>query len=252
MNVGIALSALLPLLLFFNKGRFSLAAHVVDLVSTFWHEMSHAITASLLYGEVDSIRLVPGKTVRHVEGRESFVYAISSSGVTNYRTYGGGLRTFAIVGAGYAGPTILSLAMAITWSTFGLHLFGVIWSIILLLFFLVSRGITAILINLVSLLFVAASIAPDTLPVPFIEHLRYMLPTILISTLLLYGFKDALANFKSMREIKRGIVPGTGDSDNEKMEEMTRISASFWALTYVVLSMIGIIIIPSLLIWQNM
>ena len=253
MNIAIAITALLPISLLFGKARFSRANHFVELISTFWHEMSHAISASIMYGKVDSIRVEPGGRVREVQGIHSYSYVYSASGVTHYRTNGSGFRRFFITAAGYAGPTVLGLAMILTWSTFGLEIFGYIWGIILLLFFVVSRGLYAFLINLVSFLLVTAPIWPESFAsfVPFLDGVRYVAPTLLISSLLVYGLKDSMAISRTMRQIARGEVPATGDSDTEKMEQMTRIPATFWAFSYVVLSVIGIMAIPGLLIWQT-
>lgn len=253
MNIAIAITALLPVSLLFGKARFGRINQFVELISTFWHEMSHAISASIMYGEVDSIRVEPGGRVREVQGAQSYSYVYSASGVTHYRTNGSGIRRFFITGAGYAGPTLLGLAMIFTWSTSGLAIFGYVWGIILALFFIVSRGVYAFLINLVSFLLVTAPVWPDSFAsfVPFLDDVRYIAPTLLISTLLVYGLKDSVGIFRTMRQIARGEVPATGDSDTEKMAQMTGIPATFWAISYVVLSIVGLMAIPGLLIWQT-
>src|SRR5699024_1969164 len=101
MNIAIAITALLPVSLLFGKARFGRINQFVELISTFWHEMSHAISASIMYGEVDSIRVEPGGRVREVQGSQSYSYVYSASGVTHYRTNGSGIRRFFITGAGY-------------------------------------------------------------------------------------------------------------------------------------------------------
>lgn len=251
MTATILIAALLPAVLLFGKARFSRISMFVDLLSTFWHEMAHAVTASALYGEVDSVRLVPGKRVKTIQGTNTYTHVYSSSGVTNYFTDGSSLRIFLITGAGYAGPTLLSLAMAASWYVFGLNVFAVIWTVVLLVMMLLaSRGIYAWLINVASLLMVSFPLWPLE-ETTLTKHLAAALPTLLISSLLIYGLKDSLSIFKSMRAIERGEVPATGDSDTEKLGSMTGIAPSLWAALYVILSFVGIVAVPSLLIWQN-
>lgn len=251
MNPTIVIAALLPLGLFLRRARFSNVRHFADLIATFWHEMSHAITAVLTRGEVDSIRVEPGKTVRSIQGQDSYTYAYTASGVTAYRTTGG-FRGFIVTSAGYAGPTLLAIAMAATWSMFGSTAFGWLWSIILVAFFLVSRGVFALGINLVSLLMVAVSIAPVSLSdtIPLFDHIRIFFPTLLISTLLVCGFKDSLENLYAMLRIRRGELPATGDSDTEIMASKTGIPAWLWSFGYVVLAVVGAFAIPAMLLWQ--
>lgn len=251
MNPTIVIAALLPLGLLLRRARFSTIRHLADLIGTFWHEMSHAIVTTFMRGEVDSIRVEPGETVRETHGANTYTYAYTASGVTSFRSTGG-LRSFLITGAGYAGPTLLALAMAATWFLFGMAAFGWFWSIVLLLFLFVSRGLVAIAVNIVSLLMVAVTIAPESVTQSAVMgQARYFLPALLISTLLVCGFRDALDNFYAMLRIRRGEVPWTGDSDTEVMQTATHIPAWLWSFGYVALAVVGAFLVPAMLFWQH-
>lgn len=215
--------ALLPVVFTVSGNWARTARDVSEVVSVHFHELSHAFTAHLVGGSASKIRVDSPKSVV-VEGQR---FRHSAHGITHFSAPIG-LPTILVGMAGYVGPSLFAVLLALLWIGFGPSIASIVGLIVLVFFFFKSRGLATFGVNIVSALAFAPGAFAYQSGDPTLLALSNLFLATLISTLIVTGFQSAVQIAGNLR-----AGNGEGDSDHEALRDATRLPVPFWSWFFI-------------------